>query len=88
MSTIQELQKEIKQIKTRNRRVELDKAWEVSWTRKFIIFILTYIDIVILFFIAKLPEPFINAIVPSVAFILSTFTVPIIKKWWIKAVDK
>jgi hypothetical protein len=88
MSTIQELQKEIKQIKTRNRRVELDKAWEVSWTRKFIIFILTYIVIVILFFIAKLPEPFINAIVPSVAFILSTFTVPIIKKWWIKAVDK
>ena len=88
MSTIQEIQKEIKQIKTRNRRVELDKAWEVSWTRKFIIFILTYIVIVILFFIAKLPEPFINAIVPSVAFILSTFTVPIIKKWWIKAVDK
>lgn len=29
----QELEKEIEQIKERNKRVELDKAWETSWTR-------------------------------------------------------
>lgn len=29
-----ELEKEIEQIKARNKRVELDKAWETSWTRR------------------------------------------------------
>ena len=28
------LEKEIESIKKRNKRVELDKAWETSWTRK------------------------------------------------------
>ena len=29
-----DLEKEIEQIKQRNKKVELDKAWETSWTRK------------------------------------------------------
>ena len=37
------LEKEIKQIKDRNKRVELDKSWETSWTRKLTIMILTYL---------------------------------------------
>lgn len=40
------LEKEIKDIKERNKRVEKDKAWEVSWTRKICIMILTYIVVV------------------------------------------
>ncbi len=28
------LEEEIKKIKERNKRVELDKSWETSWTRK------------------------------------------------------
>lgn len=30
----QELEQEIEQIKERNKRVELDKTWETSWTRR------------------------------------------------------
>ena len=80
----QELQKEISQIKERNQRVELDKAWETSWLRKIIILILTYIVIVIFFFTADLPEPFTNALVPAVAFFLSTLTLSWFKKLWLK----
>lgn len=29
-----DLEKEINDIKARNKRVELDKAWETSWTRR------------------------------------------------------
>lgn len=36
-----DLNKEIEEIKKRNKRVELDKAWETSWTRKICICILT-----------------------------------------------
>lgn len=84
MATLEELQLEIEEIKKRNQRVEADKAWETSWTRKIVIFILTYIVIVVFFYFAGLLKPFINAIVPAVAFVLSTLTVPLFKKWWLK----
>ena len=88
MPTLKSLQKEIATIKDRNKRVEQDKAWETSWTRRLLILALTYIVIVVFFVTAKLPDPFVNAIVPSLAFILSTLTVPLFKKWWIKGIYK
>ena len=84
MATIEELQLEIEEIKKRNQRVEAAKAWETSWTRKIVISILTYIVIVVFFYFAGLPKPFINAIIPAFAFILSTLTVPFFKNWWLK----
>ncbi|MFH1030872.1 MAG: hypothetical protein V1770_06490 [bacterium] len=86
MTSIEELKREIEEIKNRNSRVEADKAWEVSYTRKFIILILTYIIIVIFFYFAHLSKPFINAIVPTIGFFLSTLTIPIFKRWWIKRI--
>lgn len=81
---IKELERDIKQIKARNKKVEADKAWETCWARKIIIMTLTYFVIVIFFYFANLPKPWINAIVPSVAFILSTLTLSICKKMWLK----
>lgn len=88
MASVEEFQKDIAEIKARNKRVEADKAWEESWTRKIIIFLLTYIVIVVFFFVAELPEPFANAIVPAMAFVLSTLTVPVVKSYWVKHVRK
>lgn len=84
MKELNDLKKEIYLIKKRNKNVEADKAWETSWTRRIIIFILTYIVIVIFFYFARLPNPFLNSIVPAVAFILSTLTLPLFKKIWLK----
>ncbi len=84
MPTLEQLQQEIEEIKKRNRRVEAYKAWETSWTRRILILILTYIVIVVFFTFAKLPNPFLNAIVPSLAFVLSTLSVPVFEKWWLK----
>jgi hypothetical protein len=78
------LEKRIKAIELRNKKVELDKTWETSWTRRFIIAILTYIVIVIFFYFAHLPKPFINSIVPTAGFALSTLSLPYFKKLWIK----
>lgn len=88
MTSLDDLKQEIDAIKARNKRVEADKAWETSWTRKFLILILTYIVIVIFFFVAKLPDPFANAVVPTVAFLLSTMTIPLFKQWWLKNIYK
>ena len=83
MPKLEQLQQEIEEIKKRNKRVEADKAWEASWTRRIIILILTYIVIVIFFWFAELSKPFLNAIVPSLAFVLSTLSVPMFKRWWL-----
>jgi len=64
--------------------VELDKAWEVSWARKIIIAILTYLTIVLFFFFAQLSKPFINSIIPTTGFILSTLSLTFFKKIWLK----
>lgn len=83
MSDIEQLQKDIQEIKERNARVEFDKAWETSLARKIVIALLTYIVIVLFFMFASLPSPFVNAIVPTVGFVLSTLSVSIFKKWWV-----
>ena len=63
---------------------KLDKAWETSWTRKLLILTLTYFVVVIFFYIANLPKPFINSLVPTMGFFLSTLTVPWIKTIWLR----
>ena len=80
----QNLEERVLKIEQRNQKVELDKAWETSWTRRFLIAIMTYITMVLFFLVAKLPKPFINSIVPTVGFVLSTLSLPYFKKLWIK----
>jgi len=75
--------KEIESIKQRNKRVEIDKAWETSKTRKIIIAIMTYLIVVMFLITIKAPYPFLNALIPAIGFILSTLTLPIIKKQWV-----
>ena len=82
--SLKQLKDDIKKIKERNKRVELDKAWGTNWTRRIIITLLTYIVIVIFFYFAQLPRPFINSIVPSLAFLISGFTLSIFKNLWME----
>ena len=84
MTTLKSLEKEIIKLKQRNKKVEADKAWDTSFTRKIIVTVLTYFTIVIFFIFSSLADPFINAIVPSLAFLISTATLPMFKKIWLK----
>ena len=84
MATIQDLEKEIELIKERNSRVELDKVWETSFTRRFLLILFTYLSIGIYLKVINIPNPWMNAIVPALAFLLSTLTLPFFKKLWQK----
>ena len=79
---------EIETIKERNKRVERDKAWEISKTRRIIIALMTYIVIVIFLWSINAPRPWLNAIVPTVGFILSTLTLPFFKQFWVNNIYK
>ncbi|MBT4120915.1 MAG: hypothetical protein HOA57_01920 [Candidatus Magasanikbacteria bacterium] len=78
------IEQRIGNIEERNRRVESDKAWETSLLRRLSILVLTYLVVVVFMYFSKIEKPFLNAIVPSMAFVLSTLTLPFIKKWWLK----
>ncbi len=79
---------EIESIKERNKRVEADKAWETSITRRIIIALMTYIIIVIFLYSINAKSPWLNAIVPTIGFVLSTLTLPYFKKAWLKYIYK
>ena len=88
MITITQLEEEVNKIKERNRRVEREKAWEVSWTRKIMVAVLTYVVVAIFFFYLGAPDPMETAIVPTIAFMLSTLSAPFIKKLWLKYIHE
>ncbi|MBT6143555.1 hypothetical protein HOH51_03510 [bacterium] len=88
MPTLKDLEIEIKKLKQRNKRVEAAKAWETSPTRKLLICGLTYIVIVLFFYSASLPKPFINSIVPTLGFFLSTLSIPKAKTYWVQRYKK
>ena len=77
------IEKEINDIKERNRKVELNKAWETSWTRKICIMILTYVVVVIYSFsISKISNVFLSSLVPVIGFTLSTLSLNVIRNIW------
>ncbi len=80
---LKNLENEIGAIKARNKRVEADKAWEVSWSRRVLIAILTYIVIVVFMIVADFEKPLVGALVPSAAYLISMSTLHLFKNWWI-----
>jgi len=80
-----ELENEVLKIKERNKKVELDKAWETSWTRKICICILTYIVVVIYsYFINKISNIWLSSLVPVIGFTLSTLSLKLVRNIWEK----
>jgi len=78
------VEEEIKKIQVRNKKVELDKAWETSKTRKISIAVLTYFVMVLVMYSLDMASPFIGAIIPTLGFTLSTFSLDFIKEFWKK----
>jgi hypothetical protein len=83
MEEIESLKKDIASIKERNKRVEREKAWETSGARKLIIVGLTYLVMTLVFMVIEVDKPYINAIIPTLGYALSTFSFQVVKRWWI-----
>ena len=82
---LRDLEKNVEEILERNKRVELDKKWETSTTRKVCIAILTYIVVIIYsFLISKTSNVFLSSLVPVMGFLLSTLSLKAVRKVWEK----
>jgi hypothetical protein len=78
----------VEEIKERNARVEADKAWETSWTRRLVIFIVTYIVASFYFSLLHVDHAFLHGLVPSGAYLISTSGLPYFKRWWTDKIYK
>lgn len=86
---MRDLEKRINDIEARNKRVELDKRWETSFTRRISICILTYIVVLLFsYFINKSNNIFLSSLVPVIGFTLSTLSVGLIRKIWLNVINK
>jgi uncharacterized membrane protein len=78
-----DIENRIKNIEERNKRVELDKKWETSLTRKICIMILTYIVVIIYSYVVRnYNNILLSSLVPVIGFTLSTLSLKLIRKIW------
>jgi hypothetical protein len=83
MAEIETLEARITKLEARNRRVEADKAWETSWTRRLLLMLLTYIVVVFYLRFVVHIDPWINGLVPVIGYTLSTLTINFAKQRFI-----
>jgi len=82
---MKDLESKIKAIEERNKRVELDKKWETSWTRRICICILTYIVVIIYSYLVRnFDYILLSSLVPVIGFTLSTLSLKLVRKIWQK----
>ena len=80
---VTEIEKQLKVIQERNARVEADKAWETSAFRRITIALVTYVIASIVLYTIGVSNFYLSAIIPTIGYLLSTLSLPFIKKWWI-----
>lgn len=77
-----DFENELNEIKERNKKVEADKAWEISGLRRGIIVGFTYFIAVVFMASVNIEKPFTNALIPTGGYFLSTLTLKPLKRWW------
>jgi len=81
---LEKLEEQIAVIRDRNRRVEADKAWETSSFRIAAIAGMTYVVAFSFMWSVGNVRPWLNALIPAIGFVLSTQSLPFVKRSWLK----
>jgi hypothetical protein len=76
------IEERLRKIEQRNLKVETDKTWETSLTRRLSIAVLTYMVVVVYLLLIGAERPFIDAIVPPLGFLLSGLVMRRIREIW------
>lgn len=80
MNTQDDVNLKLAKIEDRNRRVDADKKWERSWTRRIAVAVLTYAVACVFLWTINETNIFLKALVPVLGFILSTLSLRILRK--------
>lgn len=65
-------------------RVQAEKAWEVSLVRRTCVALLTYLTASVFLYFRSDPNFLVMALIPTGGYLLSTLSLPWIKKQWMR----
>jgi len=77
---------DLETIKARNNRVERDKAWEISAFRLGILSVATFIFSLVFLYFVRADEFILGALTSTAGLIISSQTLPFIKRWWLQKI--
>ncbi|NJL46904.1 MAG: hypothetical protein HC929_04620 [Leptolyngbyaceae cyanobacterium SM2_5_2] len=77
------LEAAVEELRDRNRRVEREKGWETSLSRKILLSALTYGITALVFWKIAVPDPLANALIPTTGYVISTLTIPWAREIWV-----
>ena len=80
---LDQIREELRELRARNLRVEREKAWETSWTRRLVITAVTWLGAWLWLLELGAERAALQALVPAGAYALSTFPLPMLRRWWI-----
>lgn len=78
----------VEKILERNHKVEMEKAWETSKTRRAIIAGMTYVVAAVFMKHIGVEDHLLSALVPTGGYLFSTLSLPVIKKMWLEKYDQ
>jgi putative acetyltransferase len=77
---------EVEALKLRNIKVEADKAWEISWTRRVLVAAITYIVVAAWLAMLGVHHHMLHALVPIAGYLLSIAVLPMLKTLWVEKI--
>ncbi len=69
-------------LEARNTKVDTNKAWETSLTRRLSIVVITYATASSLLYVLLVPDWYFGALMPVAGYTLSTLSLPYIRQIW------
>ena len=78
------IEQRLQNIERRNAQVGQDKAWEISLARKVVILVITYFIAAWFMYLIHVENYWSNALVPTIGYLLSTLSLPFVRKYWQK----
>ncbi len=82
------MEETLQAIVDRNKRVEAEKAWEVSFTRRAFLAVLTYVTAALLLSLLGQERVLLLSFIPAISYVFSTLTLPWMKRFWMRSQRK
>ena len=74
----------LKAILERNKRVEAEKAWEQSFTRRGFLTLMIYLTAALLLWLTNEERFLLLSLIPAIGYFFSTLSLPWVKRWWME----
>src|SRR5689334_7596308 len=81
---LEDIRRELAELRERNIRVEREKAWETSWARRLLVAAMTWLGAWLWLRELGAEHAALQALVPSGAYAVSTLTLPVLRRWWMR----